>query len=336
MSTATLYDPTGEFYDQIPRGLAMLGDPQYLKLHPEHKGFFRAAHLGCHALADLIAAGKARLSPGGFIELGEEHTDRFFQEESPWLKGKCRSFVQKSWHALEDILGWIDRHRQHGRRAIRILWRLRGRGGIAGSLAPASSPSAPPQTPPEGSKQQTTTGSRSSSSPENAQEKTPEPDDPAIAELVGRACRLVPEVTPGQVRTAIGEFTAEWVALALDRVEKRNRTPGKKPVTSWGFVLRILLNRRREGWEPPAPKPSAALPAAVKAPAAPEGPPRKLLPAELAELVAQCSQGPQALRKLVVLQLRSALRDGLVPAELIPTIPGELLAGSGVPAVGSG
>ena len=40
---------------------------------------------------------------------------------------------------------------------------------------------------------------------------------------------------------------------ALDRVEKRNRTPGKKPVTSWGFVLRILLNRRRAAeFAPPA------------------------------------------------------------------------------------
>jgi hypothetical protein len=59
------------------------------------------------------------------------------------------------------------------------------------------------------------------------------------------------------------------------------------------------------------------------------------LPAELAELVARCQQpGPAA--KYAGSQLRLAIKAGQVPSELIPTIPGELLAGPEVPASGSG
>jgi hypothetical protein len=148
--------------------------------------------------------------------------------------------------------------------------------------------------------------------------------------LVKRACRLIAEATPGQVATAIGEFTAEW-----DRVEQRNRTPGKKPVTSWGFVLRILLNRRQEGWTPPEPKPAPQPAAAPKTPAEPSARPQLLSAEEVAGLVAACSRR-SALGRLAAVRVRMAVRNGEVPAELVSTIPAEILAGPEVPAAISG
>jgi hypothetical protein len=320
MSTIGLYDPTGDLYNQVSCRLAGLDSDLAL-----------SAHLVYHALMELRRRG---------IEPGEEVTDRWLQENSPWLRGWSRSFIQKGLHTLEHVLKMIHRARQHGRRIISFIWRLRQRGTAGGLLPPdppSGSPSAPPQTPPEGSrqKQQTTTDGPSSSSPEKIPEKPPEPEDPTIAALCDRACKLVPEVTPGQVRSAIGEFSAAWVASALDRVEKVNRTPGRKQVTSWGFVLRILVNRRNEGWELPQPKPAPQQPAPVQAPAepAPEAP--KLLPAELAELVEQSKQRGVPGR-LAATQIRMAASEGRIPAELMATIPAEILAGPGVPAAVSG
>src|SRR5262249_6520059 len=125
-----------------------------------------------------------------------------------------------------------DRAPSHGRRMITFIRGLAGRG----QRPTETLPPAPPQTPPK-EFEQTTTDSQSSPSPEIVSEQTPTPNDPAITELVTRTCRLIPKMTPGQVATAIGQYSAKWIALALDRVEQRNRTPGKKAVRSWGFVL---------------------------------------------------------------------------------------------------
>jgi hypothetical protein len=280
------------------------------------------------------------------------------------MLGRSLRFVQKGLHALQTAFGegqgLIHRIRTEGRRIIVVISRFAGRGrtgeparGIGvdtpakTTADPAPSPQpdpAPPQTPPR-EFEQTTTDSPSSSSPEILPEKTPEgpafsakpptPDDPAIAELVDRACRLIPEVTPGQVRTAIGEYTAEWVSLALDRVEHRNRTPGNKAVRSWGFVLTTLQNRRKEGWTPPAAKPATQPPAARKAFAEPLAPQPLLSAEQLAELVEQSSHR-DVLGRLAASQIRRAILDGQVPAELMGSIPAAILAGLEVPAAGSG
>jgi hypothetical protein len=299
MRAAGLFAPDGDFYNMVTRRLAELDSD-----------FQLSGHLVYHALVDLLALGK--------IELGEEVTDAWLQANSPWLKGKSRSFIQKGLHALEGILGLIGRIRQHGRRIIRFVLRLRGRGGSV----------LPPQTPPKDFEQTTTEG-RSSSSQKSGgkgKEEAAGPVDPAIAGLVARACRLVPEATPGQVATAIGKFTAEWVALALDRVEKRNRTPGKVPVESWGFVLRILLNRRHEGWTPPEPEPKRApAPPATRVPQAPPEPSPALSAEEVAALVAATQSGPPTSRRVAATRLRVAAREGAIAAELVATIPAGIL-----------
>lgn len=83
---------------------------------PRHQ--FEAASRAYYALIDLLRKGRT--------ELGEAVTDRFLMNNSPWLKGYSLRFVQKGLKALQDI-GVIARKRQHGRRIITILVRLRGR-----------------------------------------------------------------------------------------------------------------------------------------------------------------------------------------------------------------
>src|SRR5262249_21727587 len=181
--------------------------------------------------------------------------------------------VQKALHALDtDVLQVNDGrpliNREsglgcHGRRTITLTV------GLAKSRddrQPAGGP--PPQTPLEEKTKDTTTEGGSSSSPEKAPEKAPEPTDPAIAALIARACKLIPEATPGKVLDAVSVYGAEWVSRALDVAERRpRRKVGNKPVYSWGFVLGTLKNWQREGGPPPE-KPSPARPAAI--PTAPE------------------------------------------------------------------
>jgi hypothetical protein len=169
-------------------------------------------------------------------------------------------------------------------------------------------------------------------------EKPPTLDDPALAALIARARRLIPEVTPGEVSWAIGEYTAEWVSLALDRVEQRNHEPGKKTVRSWGFVLAILQNRRQKGWTPPEVKPAPPPAPATKKPPEPLASPPLLSAEQVAELVA-ASRRPGALGRLAGSQIRRAILDGEIPTELLSTIPAELRplpAGSEVPACNTG
>jgi hypothetical protein len=263
-------------------------------------------------------------------------TDAVLSAHSGW----SRSYVQHGLRILEYIAKVIVRTRQHGRRVIRIICQLWGRR----DGRPAETDSAPPRTPPEDKDfEKTTTETRSSSSPQKTPEGTiPEkaPDDPAIAGLIVRACQLIPRVTPGEAAWAIGEYTSEWVSRALDRVEERNREPGKKPVKSWGFVLTVLANRRREHWTPPEPQPPPAAlpPPARKAPASPPAPPRLLSADQVAELVNQARSPQPVLARFGQAHLRLAVRQGTIGPEQLGTIPAELLppAGSEVPAAGSG
>jgi hypothetical protein len=247
--------------------------------------------------------------------------------------------VQKALHALDtDVLEvndgrpLIDRESGlgcHGRRTIGLTVGL----APSGTRRPAEAP--PPQTPPE-EFQNTTTRGGSSSSPLNppgkAQEKTPDPTDPTIAELIRFACSLIHAATPGRVLDVVSVYGAEWVRRALEVVDARNHRPGKKPVSSWGFVLKTLENWQREGGPPEQPAPPVP---PAKPPPEPTAPPPKLLPAELLDLVAQCSQENPALRRMAVARVRRAILDGQIPPELIPTIPAEFLPAPEVPGQSS-
>jgi hypothetical protein len=247
--------------------------------------------------------------------------------------------VQKALHALDtDVLDVNDGrpliHRDsglgcHGRRTISLTV------GLAKSRddrQPAGGP--PPQTPPEEKTKNTTTEGGSSSSPEKAPEKAPEPTDPALAALIDRACKLIPEATPGKVLDAVSVYGVEWVSRALDVAEQRpRRKTGNKPVYSWGFILSTLKNWQREGGPPPVAAPQ--LPPPARPAAEPAAPQPKLLPEQLAALVEQTREGPAALRKLAASQIRRAVYDGTVLPELMASIPAEILAGPEVPASGS-
>jgi hypothetical protein len=256
--------------------------------------------------------------------------------------GIAERTVQKGLNALEvkaaEQLGQplIERESGlgcHGRRTIKPTV------GLAPSREtrpPAPSPGqSPPQAPPEREKDTTTEG-ESSSSLETTPEQIPESAAPAPAELVKRARELIPGTTAGQVAEALAEgYTAAEVDRALDEVPEHNRKPGNLPVKGWGWIRRTLANFRKQGGAPPKREPRPPAPPAPKAPEL-EAPLPKLLPAELAALIAQTREGPAPLRRLAVGQIRRALHDGAIPAELIPTIPAAILAGSEVPADGSG
>jgi hypothetical protein len=100
-------------------------------------------------------------------------------------------------------------------------------------------------------------------------------------------------------------------------------------------VRGILERRRAENWTPPPPKP-APQPAARKAAAEPSGPPSLLLPEQLAELLRQWGDGDRTIRRIMAGQIQGAIRQGIVPPELMASIPTEILAGLEVPAAVSG
>lgn len=65
------------------------------------------------------------------------------------------------------------------------------------------------------------------------------------------------------------EFTWDWIAAALDEVDRNNGTQGNRPVRSWGWVHMTLEHfwerggpppRRRSQAPPPPPKPKAPPP----------------------------------------------------------------------------
>jgi hypothetical protein len=288
MSAATLFRPGGDPW----YGLGDLVDELDRDLR--------------HAAKEVLSYLTKRERDGTLNELV---TDRVIAEAI----GYSERFVQKGLNALHVQLGElgkaiIDRVPSHGRRIITFVRGLAGRGR-------SGTQSTPPQTPP-GSFEKTTTGFPSSSFE----------IIPAIAELIARACRLIPEATPGKVAAAVGDFGAEWVGRALDRVEERNRRPGKLPVKSWGFVLGVLANYRREGGPAPQRPVPPTQPAVAKASeASPSEPPQPLTAEQVAELVEQAGSPHRAMARIATANLRVSVRDGLIPPELAATIPAGIL-----------
>jgi hypothetical protein len=255
-------------------------------------------------------------------ELGEDITDGFLQGYS-WLKGFSRDFIQRGLRVCEQVKGIFGRKRQHGRRTISMTEEgrfLASRGG---------SPSPSPHTPlplKREREETTTTEGQSSSSLEKTLEKTPTPEDPAHAGLIARARGLIGALNPGRVLAAVAEFSAEWVDRALDRVEERNRKPGNKPVSSWGFVLGVLRNYHKEGGPPP-PKaaPQSQPSGSRRSEASPEEKPQPLTAEQVAELVEQARSGHRAMAQIAATNLRVSVRDGLISPELLATIPAGIL-----------
>jgi hypothetical protein len=308
MSTATVFRPGGHHYRVWDETIDLL-----------KRGLQGATRLVFGWIVRKELAGTLATEKPTDVEIGQE-------------LGIAPRTVQKALHALDtDVLEvndgqpLIDRESGlgcHGKRTIGLTVGL----APSGTRRPAEA-AAPPQTPPEGEekKKNTTTKEGSSSSSEKAPEKTPDPDDPAIAGLVTRARALVPDATPKKVADAVAVYGADWVRRALDVAERRPKKKlGNLAVQEWIYVLGILKNWKEEDGPPPEKPPQpAAVPRASPEPSAPLP---KLLPEQLAELVAKCSQGPQALRTLAVSQIRRAILDDLVPPELLATIPAELLA----------
>jgi hypothetical protein len=321
MSAATVFRPGGNLYDVIDRAIDLL--PKHLR----HAALTVFRFLVRTELLASLAA--------------EKPTDA----DIATAMGIAPRTVQKGLNALEAQAAKVPEigrpliERQsglgcHGRRTITLTVGLAPSGSRRSAEA---SPPVPPQSPPEREGNTTTegTGGRSSSSPEKAPEETPEPTPPPPPELVKRAQELIPGTTPGQVTEALADgYTPAEVDRALDEVPEHNRKPGNLRVKGWGWIRRTLANFRKQGGAPPQREPRPPAPPARKAPE-PEAPLPQLLPAELAALIAQAREGPIPLRRLAVGQIRRALHDGAIAAELIPTIPGEILAGSEVPAGGS-
>jgi hypothetical protein len=108
MSAAALFLPgDGDLFIPVSIRLAALS-----------KGRILSAHLVYQALIDCLRP--------GMTETSEAVTDRFLQNNSPWLRGYSVSFIQKGLRTLEE-LGIIERHPRHGRRRIVFKVRLRGR-----------------------------------------------------------------------------------------------------------------------------------------------------------------------------------------------------------------
>jgi hypothetical protein len=311
MSAATLFRTGGDLYDCVPRIIDQL--PQ-----------------GDQHAATKVFQYLMRMDLDG--QLNELITDRVIAEAI----GYSTRFVQKGLYALHHKLGElgqaiIDRMPSQGRRIITFIRGLAPRR----DAQPRPIPN-PPQTPPEElkTKKETSTDTPpSSSSPEIIILKT-NPDDPAFIALVARACGLIPDATAERVGVTIATYGAEWVGLALDQAEKRNRKPGKLPVQSWRYVLGILTNWHREGG-PPAPKTQASPAPAARRPASePEAPPSRLTAEEVADLVARCTSTERMTAQYGRLALRMALKEGAIGPEQLSTIPGELLpppAGPEVP-----
>jgi hypothetical protein len=248
--------------------------------------------------------------------------------------------VQKGLNALDvkaaEQLGQplIDRESGlgcHGRRTITLAVGL----APSGSRRPAeASPPVPPQSPPEREDNTTTegTGGRSSSSPETAPEKPLEPPPEPPPELVQRAQELIPGTTAGQVAEALADgYTAAEVDRALDEVPEHNRKPGNLRVKGWGWIRRTLANFRKQGGAPPKRELKEPPPARPKPPPEPSAPPKLLSAEQVAELVAACCRlGPEGRFNRIGLGM--AIRGGEIPAELMATIPAELLAAPEVTA----
>jgi hypothetical protein len=251
------------------------------------------------------------------LDAAEKLDERVTDAMIAGLAGVSVRVVQYVLWALDVVMDQagmaiIRRIRAHGRRLISFI-----RGFAPSGLRGFSPPAPPIKT------EETTTTSEPSSSirsaPENAREKREE----APQELVDRACRLIPGATPIRVADAVAVYSAEWVRKALDAAEHWNRKLGKSKVKGWGFILDRLGKWKREGGPPPDPPTPSPPPAKVEPPK--EEPPSPLTAGEVAELVAQCQALGQAVSRFARKQLAKALADGDIPAELMATIPAELM-----------
>jgi hypothetical protein len=305
------FRPGGDFYSQIPDVVWTL-EPTY----------HRPVALVCRI---IINADKRGELAGNRAELlTNEEIRRRIQAETG--RRYSLTFIKKGLYGLSRVLGAkglavIERVRRHGRRIITLLRGLRRSGEKQpGPGEPIVSRPPPPE---ENNDDTTTTGGPSSSSLQTSPEETEGPDPAVVDALYDRARRLVDDVSRGDVRDAVSVFTAEWVGKALDVVERRNRKPGnvRKP---WGYVTGILWNRRKKGDWPDDPRPAPKAPA-PRVQAAEDEPPRRLTAEELADLLAKCEEGDRFTKKAYRASLRLAVRDGVVPPELLATIPAELL-----------
>ncbi len=317
MSAASLFRPGGDLYDCVPRIIDQL---------PE----------GDQHAATKVFQFLMRMELDGLLD--ERITDRFIADAI----GYSERFVQKGLHALQHKLAElgqaiIDRMPNQGRRIITFIR------GLAPRRDAQPRPNLnPPQTPPEELKIKIETSTdRPTPTPSSSSEIIiPEtnPDDPAFATLVARACGLIPDATPERVGVTIATYGAEWVGQALDQAEKRNHKPGNLPVRSWRYVLGILANWRREGGPPAPTTESPPAPPSRRPSPEPAAPPSRLTAEEVADLLARCASPERMTAQLGRVSLRIALREGTIGPELLATIPGELLpppAGLEVPAAGS-
>jgi hypothetical protein len=270
-----------------------------------------------HAATVAYRAVMKRLADG---QLDESATDNRLGEEMGWSD----SLIQKGLNALDrqmEKLGLpplIERKSGIGMAGRRQIIPAK----LAGSRAePTDPPPAPP--PVDGNRKDTTTEAPSSSSPQTTPEKTEPTRDVPTPELVDRACRLILEATPEWVAAMVAAFNADWFARALDVAERRNKRPGNAPVTKRRFVHRTLLNWQAEGGPPAEPK-ATPTPTPRSTPTATQEPPRRLTPAEVAELVRQCREEDRVIRNLARVQIRSALREGLIDPEVIAIIPADI------------
>jgi hypothetical protein len=262
---------------------------------------------------------------------------------------RCISFVQKGLRKLgpsvvdedgnlvldedgEPVfegLGLLDRLRRHGKRFLTWVKGLKpspwakakdkdkagGKGGSA--AAPLSTP------PPDPERRDTTTEGPSSSSPGPAPPGADGLRERPPAEVVDRACRLIPEATPDWVGAMVAVYGSDWFSRALDRAEEVNRTPGRKKVYRRRFIHRTLENWREEGGPPrrPDPPPAASARPAVVAPK--EETPRPLTAEDVANLVGGCA-GLGKFAEVCRKHLREHLRAGLIPPDLVVAIPPHL------------
>lgn len=302
----SLFRPGGDAYTILPDpAFDLLGE---LLPKPVRKAILNALPRVLRFLVKLAQAG----------ELDERTIDQRIAQAA----GISERMVQYVLWALDVVLGKvgmpiINRKRSHGRRTIEFV-----RGFVARGQTPAV---VPPQTPLEKTFETTTTREPSSSLGSTGEE-TGEAREIAPPELIDRACRLIPEATPGKVADAVAVYGAEWVNRALDRVVKRNANRDNRPVKSWGFVLNTLKNFEREGGPAPIDPPPAPPPVKARVEPSEEETPYRLTVEEVAELVRKCqSSRPSDLPLLARVQLRQALAEGSIPAELVATIPAELI-----------
>jgi hypothetical protein len=300
---AGIFRPGGDFYTTFPDLVLELH-----KILPE-----------LLPKSEVIASLNATLRVIGFLvqmaragELNELVTDKVIAAET----GVSERNVQRALYVLDVVLRKIgkpiiDRMRTHGRRIISFVRGFAARGQAA-----------PPCTPLKTS--ETTTTSQPSSSLDFRDEKPSEPRVIISPGLIDRAFRLIPKATEGRVIDAVSVYGADWLSRALDVVEKRNSKSGMLPVRSWGFVLNTLKNWKKEGGPPPVDPPPVPPPPRAKAEAVKAEAPPRLMPEEVAELLVRCQSGNRVESTFARIQLRQALSEGSIDAELLSTIPSEL------------